>query len=396
MKARTTAPIFALVIALGSLIFATAEPTRADSVGVVQHVVLGPSPNGAQQRLNAQRTGQSTLELPEGPRLLWRGNVPGGTSFAPVVDGQGRLVFVSQAGQLVQLDSRGRVSWQAPLGAGAAGAPVVRNDGVLLVATKTGQLLAISPTGRKLFTTELHLPEDARTKLTALPDGSLAIASEQALLRVDRQGVEFARATLPHAVAEVMLASGQLVLVTRSGQVYTYDDKSRPKLAAELPGLVGSPAAVEGDAIVWSDGHHVTVTTLHSRRSRDWAQLDDQELVGPITLISKNSVAIGAKPDALVLVQADGGVRRINLSNDASASGPASAALSDPQGRLAIVNHAGELLLLDSAGSLQNGAGARCLELAGIVPLAHGSLALACVSGRVMTVGDARHFTNPR
>src|SRR5689334_20235743 len=80
----------------------------------VPHTVVVGSPKGAApaERVDAQRTGRSKTKLPSNPKEVWKKTLPSGTSFAPLVDGQGTFTFALTTSLVVRWSAEGKEQWR--------------------------------------------------------------------------------------------------------------------------------------------------------------------------------------------------------------------------------------------------------------------------------------------
>lgn len=387
-----------LACAAGAVVWAaearpvdTALPTRVQ-VGAA----AGPSPMA---RLDAARSGSTTVPLPERPRLDWRARVVGGAHRGAVVDGRGNVIISTRGSSLVQLDPRGRLAWSARATEGSlVTGPALTASGTRVVQTSQGALLAVSPTGDETREVSLRVrPGAAASELLPTGDGGL-VASAGAIATWLRHDLsELGRATLPESIAGTVARAGHVLLVTERGAVFEWAPPAPPRRLGSFGGATPTGAVLSSprhlSAVV--DGALLVDLNL-STETRPVRLSSLQRLDGPPTVLPSGEAFV-TTDDGLLLGfdRAGRETARVSLEPprvDAPASplagAPSPAPIVDAKRRIAFVRPGLEVGVVLPSGVVHFAEGAACHDPESLVVAGRQRLLLTCSSGQVFAIAS--------
>jgi outer membrane protein assembly factor BamB len=303
----------------------------------VPHIVVVGAPKGAApaERVDAERSGRSKTKLPARPKEVWKKTLPSGTSFAPLVDGQGTFTFALTTSLVVRWSSEGKEQWRVQLPAAAASAvtvaapPVLLSGGTIAVITSLGELVGISPSGSIRYTTPLGVStsggvRDGGVAPLALDDGGLAIASGRTLMELSADGSVRARAQLDDAAIGALLPGPEgTIVTTASGAVYSFKPPGSPRKIGSFGGSVRKGAVRADDRTLYAvvDNRRIVALDIptgstHTRASAGLllGGFDAPVAVGP------GGAAVTGAYAGLVLSFDPSGTEKLRVSIDPSLS----------------------------------------------------------------------------
>jgi outer membrane protein assembly factor BamB len=406
----------------------------------VPHTVVVGTPKGSAptDRVDAQRTGRSKTKLPSQPKESWKKTLPSGTSFAPLVDGQGNLTFALNTSLVVRWSPEGKEQWrvQLPSAAGSAvsvaAAPVLLSSGVVAIVTSLGELVGISPNGSVRYTTALGVSTSAGARdggvaPLALDDGGIAIASGRTLLELSADGSVRARAQLDDSAVGALIPGPEGTLVTTSsGAVYSFKPPGSPRKIGSFGGAVRKGAARADDRTLFAvvDNRRIVALdiptgTTHTRAS---AGLLLGGFDGPVAVGPGGTAVTGAYAGVLLSVDASGNEKlrvsidpTLTLNADAGAptaspmspppypGGPSSPfgstfgavdmrpsppVIVDPDGRIAFVRANGRAGVISPDGSMTLASERVCGRPVAVQPAGAKKFLVACEEGTVVMYSD--------
>ncbi len=246
----------------------------------IPHTVVVGTPKGAapSERVDATRTGRTKTKLPARPKETWKRTLPSGSTYAPLVDGQGTLTFALSTSLIVRWSPEGKEQWRVQLPSGGSSAvtvaapPVLLSGGTIAVVNSLGELVGISPSGAIRYTTALGVStsagvRDGGVSPLALDDGGLAVASGRTLLELSADGSVRARAQLEDSAVGALIPGPEGTLVTTSsGAVYTFKPPGAPRKIGTFGGNVRK-GAVRADArtlLAVVDGRRIVALDIPS------------------------------------------------------------------------------------------------------------------------------------
>ncbi|MBK8254340.1 MAG: PQQ-like beta-propeller repeat protein [Polyangiaceae bacterium] len=299
------------------------------------HTVSVGAPKGAaaSDRVDSKRTGLSKTKLPSQPKEVFRRALPSGTSYAPLIDDQGRLTFALTTSLVVRWSSEGKELWrvQLPASTGSsvtvAAPPVILANGNIAVVTSLGELVMISPTGTIRSTTALGVStstgvrEGGVTPL-ALDNGGIAIAANRTLIELSADGSVRARATLDEAAAGALLPGPEGTLVTTaSGTVYSFKPPGAPRKVGSFGGALrkGAVRADDRTLLAVVDNRRIVALDIPtgSTHTRASAGLLLGGFDGPVA-VGKGGTAVTGAYAGLILAFDSTGAEKTRISVDPS------------------------------------------------------------------------------
>lgn len=303
----------------------------------VPHTVTVGAPKGAapSERVDAQRTGRSKTKLPSKPKEVWKKTLPSGTSFAPLVDGQGSLTFALTTSLVVRWSSEGKEQWRVQLPAAASSAvtvaapPVLLSGGTIAVMTSLGELVGISPSGSIRYTTALGVSTSAGVRdggvaPLALDDGGLAIAAGRTLMELSADGSVRARAQLDDPAVGALLPGPEGTLVTTaSGAVYSFKPPGAPRKIGSFGGSVRKGAARADDRTLYAVVDNRRIVALDIPTGSTHARASAGLLLGgfdaPVAIGPGGTAVTGAYAGVILSFDSSG-TEKLRVSIDPSMS----------------------------------------------------------------------------
>ncbi len=380
-----------------------------DPAAPVVRVVGPPLGYAPRPRIDGARTGRAVTALPTRAAEAWRRRLlPIATT--PAVADNGDVVVVVGT-EVVRIDKTGKSLWSTTLDqATAFSAPVLTSDGAVVVVDNGYVLWRVDRAGHVQWRSPLPVniaparrrARQRRVTSLAVDDGSVLVALEQQLLRVDAAGELLLRQSLQETLVGGVLRWGKrYVVTTDSGAVWAWQP---PEALTRLGELGGHPrgggllagertlaAVVDGDRLVALDLKTGVVTPLVT------AGTTGSPLQGPPTLDYNGILLVTSAIGELLGVNSHGElVRRAAIENvgllgsrDGGAPFPVVGGslstspplISDRAGRLAFVRASGRVGLLDEHGELSTVARRLCSVPIAVLPAGDGRMLVACESG---------------
>ncbi len=397
-------------------------------------VAVVGAPRGAapSERLDPQRTGRTTVKLPQSPVELWRRHAGGPLDFPPIIDASGGIYVALTQGDVIKLSPESKEQWRSRAGSsGALAAPALLADGTFVVINAAGQAVGLAPNGAVRFNVSLGVRgRDIDVAPLPLANGGLAIAAGSTLLEIDRDGVIRARTMLPERSSEsaapaleratgALVASPEGVVVTaESGAVYLFRSPGTPRKVGSLGGIPKRGGLLEGPrtlvAIV--DNRRVVALDLMAGTTtvRSTAALSLYD--GPPTLGRAPSgdviTLFASQGGTMIGVDALGNERvRVALekpppSADAGAPGPlvgpggfgafsvvldlkpSPPLVVDPSGRVAFVRTGGRAGVVTPQGKVEVASERVCAQPIAVIPAGDKRLLIACKDGSLTMYGE--------
>ncbi|HQY61790.1 MAG: hypothetical protein IPF92_02155 [Myxococcales bacterium] len=214
----------AALLALGSL--ALGAGAAADGFDPrAPHAVVVGAPRGAAPvvRVNAARDGLTQDPLPSKKlHVAWRKSTGAPLEGPPVVDERGRVIVAGARGDVVVLSPDGVELSRAATGAQGAGPLALTADGTAVFTTSSGDVVGARGATRRFL---VHAGAPSSFKVAPLPmrDGGFVVAVGAALVLLDTEGQERARAHGPEPFVGTLVAVGARVLgASRGGTVFSW------------------------------------------------------------------------------------------------------------------------------------------------------------------------------
>jgi hypothetical protein len=377
---------------------------RADSLDptLPQRIMIGPPRGPAPMaRLNAQRTGRSSMLLPQRPRLAWRARAPASIEGAPVIDGKGRIVLTTATALLVQLDATGRLEWTARIGSALpATSPVLTNDGARAVITTAGELVKVDARGRLLMRRSLPFSE-ALTIVASLPldDGTLVVAARRELLQLESDGSLRARTTLGDDVRTLLQQTDVLITVSERGIVHSWKPPDAPLELGRFAGRVDEGAVLTGPDRLSAVVDHRKMVELELktgvRRLRSGGET--LTLYGPPAALANGETRVMSF-DGLLLGHDRSGRETLRVALDPQRA-PGTTLLSEGASPPVVVDASGtvgfarpglDAGIVTARGEVVTAPGATCIDPIVIIPAGPRKMVVACRSGVLIALNDAK------
>jgi hypothetical protein len=251
---------------------AAAAAARAQSFDVEhpQTIVAGTPPGARAERGDAARTGLAASPLPAGPlRIAWAAYAGDLVEHGPLVDGRGDVYVLGAHGAIVALGPDGGDLWRIAADGARPGPGALLSDGTLVYVTAGGEAIAVRG-GRVRWRARVEATDSAGPAPLPLADGGVVVATPYALVALDRDGAERARARLDEPAGSPLLSAlGDVIVVGASGQVWAWRPGAvEARRAGDLgPGLEGSAALADDHTVVAvvAGGGQLAALDLRSR-----------------------------------------------------------------------------------------------------------------------------------
>lgn len=228
-------------------------------------VVGAPKTETSMVRVTPWRDGRTVSALPTKKlHVDWR-KATGAPSESPaLVDETGRFVVVGVRGDVVFVGPEGDERGRVPTSTSTPGPPVLLGDGTVVFVTLAGDVVGVKGTSKRFG---VRLGSGA-AKVAPLPlrDGGVVVALGADLLVLDAEGVVRARAQAPEQLVGSLLGvGGKVVAASRTGAVFSWAPGGEVVRAGSFR------ATVDGN-LVAEDAQHVLAVT-------DGTQLTELDLV---------------------------------------------------------------------------------------------------------------------
>jgi hypothetical protein len=402
-EARTLRRLALALAAIAIASLGIASLGRAQSVdpSLPQRLVVGPpSGHAPLHRVDAARTGRSTLALPSAPKVLWRARAQGGVHKPVAVDELGAIVVAGDGGQLSQLSRTGKLEWTLGLGGSRPlTGPVILGDGARVVLGSDGELSAVDPSGKLRRRQRLPVAMSGRAAPPLpLSDGGLALGVGSHVLLLEATGALRGQANAPAAVEALVQGPAGLVFVTERGDVFGWQLPAAPRRIGSFGGRADEGAAAFGGRLLAVVNRaRLVELDLTSGALRVLADLPS--LQGPPAIARSGHTRITTY-DGLLLGHDRTGKETLRVSLEPGAGlADAGASLAtglgappvlvDASGRVGFARPDVDFGVVDTEGKVKFAAGASCVAPVGLVPAGQGRMLVACASGILWMLGDS-------
>jgi hypothetical protein len=414
----------ALVAATLTATICRGPAARAQAVDPPQPrtIAVGLPPGARADRVDAARTGFARSGLPASSlRVEWRAMAGGPLENAPLVDARGRTYLVGARGEAVALGPDGNELWRVPTGSVDPGPGALLSDDTLVFVDGAGLAVAVRD-GAVRWRTRIGKADSEHPAPLPLDDGGVVVATSRQLSLLDGEGHERARVPLPEPTSAALLSVlGRVAVLATTGTVWTWTPGA-PDL--ERAASFGSPT--DGGAAL--SGPHTLVAVTAGRSTL--ASLDLLRgtpitraiapgglWIGPPAMRGEIATLplLGATSEFALALDASGReLARARLASlppsarpDAGAPGvalepiPLPPLLVDAEGTVAFATPSGGLgvaALVSGEGAVETLADVcprpsalvslpgEAPPVAGLAPLAHRALVVACRTGAVLAV----------
>lgn len=370
----------------------------------------GPAPS---ERIDAARTGATSLAFPERPVERWRRQLAGGIDLPSAVDRDGGVIVAETIPEVVRLSADGKESYRVRIDGAPAVPPVITSSNLAFVVTTTGRAVGIRPDGRVAFSTPLDVRgRDIEAVPLARADGTVVVAAGADVLVVDGDGGVLLRASVDARIVGAVLESAEgLLLTTESGAVLAL----RPPLAhpRELGTFGGAPrrgamlidartlvAVVEGRNLMALDLPTGTTARLATAGSLG-------SIEAPAAFDPGRGLVLFTTTAGLLLGVDRKGEEKLRAAVDPQAAlGTPVAALAaevktspaivvDGRGRVAFARSGGRVGLIAPDGAVNIVRERLCGTPVSVLPAGPGALVVTCHDGAVWKLGEEPEGEDP-
>lgn len=371
-------------------------------------LIVGPPKGHApSERLDAHRSGKTSLRLPVPATERWRRHLGGNIDLPPVVDDAGRVWTALTIPEVVAVSSDGKESLRVRIGtASAVAPPVLTSDGTAVVVTTTGAAIGIGRDGRIKFATPLGLRgRDLDTAPLVRSDGSVVFGG-RAFVEVDAFGNVRSRASLPErAVGALLEGPDGIIAVTDTGNVYAFRPPNLPRRIGAFGGPVRRGAVLEGTRTLLAVVGGKNVVGLDIPTGLTHTRMGDTGLGSfdePVALHPRGFVMVTAASGLLVGVDASGN-EKMHALLDKGPSDPTQAPavffgtgdahpsppiVVDESGHIAFVRHNGRMGIVRPDGTVAVASERLCNNPIGLQPAGDRKLVVACRDGTIWMFGS--------
>ena len=363
---------------------------------LVQHVSVGvpqgPAPMGA---VRPSRSRQAPFSFPDNMNVRWRARVTGPITLEPVIDRAGSIVVLHERGSLTQLSPNGKSEWSLRLGdAAPSTGPALLSDGIRVVLNHDNRLLRIDDKGEVLSGTRTGLNGRA-IPLLPLPEGGLALAAADGLLRLDHHGSPVARASTDADIVALLGSADGVLAVTEPGTVFRFYGTGKLVVRGHFGDRI-SAVALSGTTLygITADQRLVSLELTNQRTTTLYSALPSKPLL-PWLAVGRRAVHI-ASPDGTVRGFAASGRELLHTQVAAHPVGAVNApllpssmppGLADRDNRLMVARAGAETVLLGSEGARVSIGGSACLSPNALTPMVDGHVLLTCRNGELIAMG---------
>ena len=317
---------------------------------------LGQGPVVTQRGVDATHRGVVGAEGASTARLEWSVQVSDAPpAEAPLVFGDGAIVFRSADGFLHVVDRDGRLERSLVVG-GLVRGTALGLDGTIYTTTSAGRLQGRTREGVTLFDVALQ-PGVSLSPPTVASDGTLRVATQGGvLLFVSAEGVIDRRVAVSSVAdsAPAIDDRGDTIVAGSSGRVISHTAAGALRFQFVLPGPVtrSSPAVDEEGTIYLATDDDELVAVTPSGIGR-WTfdppgnAAGDGGRGGPV-LAPDGTVLYVTRAGVLFGIDRELGTRALRVDLGAPASSPP---LIGPEGRIYLTDTSGCVRVLDLAGT---------------------------------------------
>jgi outer membrane protein assembly factor BamB len=301
-------------------------------------------------------------------------------------------------GALTRFDAHGALGWQAELGAPTASAPAILSDLGIVVVTTTGQAVALATTGQRRWA--VQLPSRSRTVPAPLPraDGSLVVAVDYTLVRLDPTGEIRLQSAAPELPVALIGHGDATLVVEHDGRVQVWTAEGHLETVGSLGGPVRAGAVLAGERLVApvGDGTLTELDLRTGRREERWPGSTARVLAAPAVSPSGRLTAVDR--EGVLLVETAAAREPLQVPLDASPARDAVAApphasptwlppLVDTHGTAIVVAPGLEFAVVH-AGQMHAVEGTGCNRPIAVVPAGSRRVVVACASGLVVSLAE--------
>lgn len=385
------------------------QDARADGfdASMPRTVIVGPPRGPAPtERVDARRSGHTSLRLPVPATERWRRHLGGNIDLLPVVDETGRVWTALTIPEIVAVGSDGKENVRVRIGtSSAATSPVLTSDGTIVVVTTNGAAIGISRDGRIKFATPLGLRgRDLDAAPLVRTDGSVVFGG-RAFVELDASGVVRARATLPERALGALLEGPDGVLATtESGAVYSFHPPNAPRRIGSFGGAVRRGGVFEGTRTLLAIVGGKTLVGLDVPTGLTHTRIGDVGLGNfdePIALHPRGWAVVTLASGLLFGVDATGNEKMRALldkgttdqtpaaffgTGDARPSPPV---VIDDAGNIAFVRYSGRVGVVRPDGTVVVTSERLCNNPIGLQPAGDRKVVVACRDGTIWMLGSS-------
>lgn len=348
---------------------------------------LGPAnaPH-AMPGVDSQRSRRSSAVLSRAPRVEGRFRLAYGIGRGLVTRTDGGFFVLHQGPRASSYDVHGKLLYSLKLAAEPTSAPVMTSDAAIAFVV-AGELVMVDAYGQVRARVALGDPDFNARSILSLQDGSVALASSSALLKVSAFGELVWRRSLSETPLELLETQAGLVCVSALGSVYRVDGAGRLNKLGDLGGPVQAVTASRGGhaLLARSGSHRLVMFDLDQRRAKGLVEELALELDGPV-LVGEGELAQAFTIDGLLpRYQADGSeAQRVPFDPGARRAPAPDEALQLGDGRLLIARAGADVAVVTPAGEVATVAGSGCPDPVGLFAAGPQAVLFACRSGNML------------
>ncbi|MBN1610659.1 MAG: PQQ-binding-like beta-propeller repeat protein [Polyangiaceae bacterium] len=314
------------------------------------------------------------------------------------MDSEGAILVASASGVLTRIGAHGALGWQAELGAPAASAPAILSDLGIVVVTTTGEAVALATTGQRRWAAAL--PSRSKTTPAPLPrsDGSLVLAVDHALVRLDPTGNIRLQTTAAEQPVALLEYGDETLVVEQQGRVQLWTRGGQLETVGSLGGPLRAGAVLAGERLVApvGDGTLTVLELRTGRRAKRWPGSTARVLAAPAVAPSGKLTAVDRT--GVLLMEPAPAREPLEVPLTASpargtVTGPAPASpawlppLVDAQGTAILVAPGLEFAVV-RAGQMHPVEGTGCSTPIAVVPGGTRRVVVACGSGLIVSLAE--------
>ncbi len=335
----------------------------------------------------ARRDGRLSFPLPRSaPSREVHAVVAGARPRGPAIDEEGRL-FVGTGAGLAVVSPDGASVHDVPLDVVDC-APVLVPGGGVVAISRDGLIARVDASGRVVRRSVLR--RAVRFSPLAMDDGSLgAVAAGRTLLRIgDDLSVREAR-EMPDGLALSPTAAPSGHWLVSAGTELEVVDRATLEVlrSIPLPARAATPAAIAPDGTVWVGTVEGDLVRIRGE-ARVASTIDLGARLPEATTSDRAMLAIAPDGDLLVALPTRGLVRVSPEGEErwayATETPLASAVSVDGEGRAAVIDRLGHLMVVDPAGQVEWTYALASVPLGPVLVTAQGRVVVATEGGVVI------------
>jgi hypothetical protein len=324
---------------------------------------------------------------------------------APVVDSEGAILTANTQGVLTQIDARGVLGWQAELGAAPASAPVILSDLGIVVVTATGEAVAWTPAGQRRWAAEL--PSRAKTLPAPLPreDGSLVLAVDYTLVRLDPTGETRLQVTVPELPVALLEYGDTTLVVEEQGRVQVWAMDGHLETLGSLGGPVRASAVLAGEHLIApvGDGKLMDLELRTGRRGERWPGSKARVLTAPAVSPPGKLTAVDSEGILLIEPAPARAPLQVPLATSPARGGLAGPPQASPLWLPPVVDEQGTAIVVAPglefaavhAGQVHLVQGTGCSTPIAVVPAGSRRVVVVCASGLIVSLAELTPVPGP-